>query len=221
MYNAVKSFCNANETVWNNIPAFVLVFALFNTKLAELNQFAETQYRSLLGVKAVKDLERQRTAALAHKIASALRVFAKETGNTSLLAHLDFRESGLYQGSSTKTIHYLNRVKDVAQQYALVLTTDFAISQEQIDELVQRIDQMQAIFGSTRDAVIIRGIATEQIKEMVAEISDLLKRELDLLVEFIKNDHHDFAVGYKLAREIVDIHGKKQKPRIDDVPPAV
>lgn len=220
MYKAVQSFCTSNETVWDSIPAFVAVYGQFNAKVAVLDQLIETQNRSTLGVKDVKDQEREQTAGLAHKIASALRVLAKETGNKSLLAHLHFRESDLYYGSSATTVQCLNRVKDAAVQYAATLIADFGIAQTQIDDLVQRVDQMQVTFGSTRNAIINRGKATGLIRERIAEIDDLLRRELDLLVEFIKNDHPDFALGYKLAREVVDIHGKKHKPGIDEVPPA-
>jgi len=96
------------------------------------------------------------------------------------------------------------------------LIADFGIAQTQIDDLVQRVDQMQVTFGSTRNAIINRGKATGLIRERIAEIDDLLRRELDLLVEFIKNDHPDFALGYKLAREVVDIHGKKHKAGKED-----
>ncbi len=216
MYKAVETFCASNEAVWDSIPTFVAVYVQFSDKVAVLDQLIETQDRSTLGVKDVKDQEREQTAGLAHKIASALRVLAKETANKSLLAHLHFRESALYQGSSASTIQCLNRVKDAAVQYAATLIADFGIAQTQIDDLVQRVDQMQVTFGSTRNAIINRGKATGQIRERIAEIDDLLRRELDLLVEFIKNDHPDFALGYKLAREVVDIHGKKHKAGKED-----
>ena len=220
MYKAVQSFCTSNETVWNSIPAFVTVYGQFNAKVTLLDQLIEAQDRSTLGVKDVKDQEREQTAGLALKIANALRVFGKEIGNKSLLAHLHFRESELYQGASATTIQCLKRVKDAAVQYSTVLIADFSISQSQLDDLVQRVDHIEAAFGSTRDAIVNRGKATELIRKTIAEIDDLLKRELDLLVEFIKDSAGDFAQGYKLARGVVDLHGKKHKTGDGDAPAA-
>jgi len=219
MYKAVQSFCITNETVWEGIPAFVAVFILLGAKIAELDLLIEAQIRSTLGVKDVKDNEREKTAALVHKIASVLRVMAKETANSSLLAHMDFRESDLYYSSSANTLQCMNQVKDAAVQYAVELIANFNISQAQIDDLVQQVDQMQLTFGYMRDAIVNRGKVLQLIKEKISEIDDLLKGELDLLVEFIKNDHHDFALGYKLARDVVNLHGKKHKPGIDEAPP--
>jgi len=219
MYRAVKKFCASNEAVWENLPAFVVAFVLFNSKLETLEQLILDQDHSLLGVKDVKDQKRKETADFVHRVASALRSIGKKTGDTSLQAHLDFPEWELYYGASAVTLKLMDRVKQAALDNAPLLITDYNISHAEIDDLVLRVNQLQADFGSTRDAIVSRGRTTQLIKELIAEIDEVLKWELDMVVEVIKHDQHEFAVGYKLAREVVDLNGKKHKSGTDELPP--
>lgn len=218
MYKAVESLCTANATVWNGVPAFATAFGNFTAKVAVLDQLVLNQDVGIVGVKDVKDQERTETADLTHKVASALRVLGKNTANKSLLALLRFPDSELYYSGSATTLKLMNRVKDAAVQHVAALA-DYGIPQTQVDDLVLRVNQLSVTFGSTRNAIVDRGKTTELINETVREIDALLKKELDLLVEVLKSDHHAFALSYQLAREIVDLHGKKHKP--GDETPAV
>lgn len=219
MYKAVESVCTVNEAVWNGVPAFAAAYGNFTAKVATLEQLELNQDVRSVGVKDVKDQEREAAADLAHTIASALRVLGKNAGNTSLLALLHFPDSDLYYRGSATTIKLMSRVKDAAVQHTASLA-DYGIAQAQIDELVMRVDQLSATFGSTRDAIVDRGKTTELITETIREIDALLKKELDLLVEVLKADHHDFALSYQKAREVVDLHGKKHKTGDGDAPAA-
>ncbi|MBI3239762.1 MAG: hypothetical protein HYZ43_13115 [Flavobacteriia bacterium] len=106
--------------------------------------------------------------------------------------------------------HSKSLVKDAAVQYAQELA-DYGILQTQIDELVIHVEQLKTIFGSTRDAIITRGKNTKLIKESIREIDSILKMSLDKLVKVLASDYHEFALAYELAREVVDLHGKKHK----------
>lgn len=218
MYRAVESLCTANAAVWNGVPAFVAAYGHFTTKLNALDQLVLNQDVRTVGVKDVKDQQREETADLTHKIASALRVLGKNTDDKSLLAMLHFPDSDLYYRGSATVLKLMNRVKDAAVQQAAALA-DYGIPQTQVDELVLRVNQLSVTFGTTRNAIVDRGKTTELINETIREIDTLLKKELDLLVEVLKADHHAFALSYQLAREIVDLHGKKHKP--GDETPAV
>ncbi|MES2556099.1 MAG: hypothetical protein V4604_08110 [Bacteroidota bacterium] len=211
MYKAVESLCTANATAWNGVPAFAAAFGNFTAKVAVLDQLVLNQDVSIVGVKDVKDQERGETADLAHKVASALRVLGKNTANKSLLALLHFPDSDLHYRGSATTLKLMSRVKDAAVQHAAVLV-DYGIAQWHIDDLVQRVDHLSLTFGTTRNAIVDRGKTTELITETIRDIDGLLKRELDLLVEVLKTDYHEFALSYQKAREIVDLHGKKHKP---------
>lgn len=169
MYKAVESFCTLNATVWNGVPAFVASYGSFTAKVAELDQLVLSQDVSTVGVKDVKDRQHEEAADLTHKIASALRVYGKNTDNTSLLALLHFPESELYYGGSASIVKRMTRVKEAALQHATALT-DYGIAQTDVDELVMRVDQLSVTFGSTRNAIVNRSQTTELINETIHEV---------------------------------------------------
>jgi len=219
MYKTVQSVCGSNEAVWNGVPAFVTAYDRFTTKVNELEQLVFVQGNGTVGVKKVKDKEREKTADLAHKIASALRVWAADSENTLLEEQLNFAHSDLYHKGSATTQHLLVRVRDAAIANAIDLIA-YGITQPHIDELVTQVEQLSIMFGSTRNAIVDRGKNTKLIEEVIHEIDLLLRSKIDHLVEVLKDEHHDFAISYGKAREVVDQHGKKHKPGNEELPKA-
>lgn len=217
MYKTVQSLCTANETIWSGVPAFVIANNELITKIQTLDQLLFAQSNGTLGVKTGKDIARQEAADLTHKIVSALRAFATATDNKVLEEQVHFMDSALYQGKHATALQYMRWVRDAAVQNVTVLA-DYGILQAEVDELVMRVDQLAVTIGNTRSAIVDRGKTTELINETVREIDVLLKKGLDLLVEVLKADHHEFALAYQKAREVVDLHGKKHKSGNEDTP---
>ena len=219
MYKTVQSLCVANETIWNSVPAFVIAHDELSAKIQVLDQLVFAQSNGILGVKIGKDKAREEAAALTHKIVSALRAFATATNNPALKERVGFKDSDLYLGKHATTLQYMGWVRDAALQNVAVLE-DYGIMQFEVDDLVMRIEQLAVTFGATRNAIVDRSKTTELIKETIHEIDALLKQELDLLVEVVAPDHHEFALSYHKARAVVDIHGKKHKSGNGDAPAA-
>jgi len=221
MYVTVRSVLASNQAVWSTIPACEPIYDLFCAKMEQLQQLAFDQEAAMLGVKKVKDKERRLTAKRARKIANALRIYAGATGNTALLEQVSFRDSDLDYSSSTSTLQLMGQVSEAAVAHAATLA-GYGISQQQIDEFEQMREHLVAAFASTRSAIVDRGKNTELITELIREINGILRNSLDKFVEILKEDHPEFAIAYRKAREIVDLPGKKNKkgtlPPLLDVP---
>ncbi len=217
MYKAVQSVCESNEAAWEAVPAFVNAYDHFTTKLSELDNLVSLQGNGTVGVKKVKDKDREKTAERAHKIASALRVWATNSGDVLLAERLHFTNSGLTHKGSTTALLLMGRIKEAAVEHATELYA-YGVTQAHIDELVERVDQLSDTFGSMRNAIVDRAKNTKLIEEVFHEIDLLLRTIIDQLVEVLEENNHDFAISYRKAREVVDLHGKRNKPGNEELP---
>jgi len=210
MFRIVQSVCASNQSAWNGLQPFVTAHTSFNDKLVLLDQLIYEQGKATVGIRKVKDEERLETGKRANKIANALRVYATTTGNTVLSEQLKFSLSDLTQRSNTEAMQLIGRVVEAASANPDVLA-GFVITQQDIDDLIQRHHYLVEAFGSVRGAIVNRTKNTSQIEGLIREITSLLKNTLDPMVELLHDDQPDFAKLYKNARNIVDYKGKKHK----------
>ena len=217
MYNAVETVLTSNSAVWNGIAGFQNAYDSFQGKLAALAQASYEQGTGTLGIKSVKDKERATVAKMALRIAGGLRVLAADTGNLGLKARVDFSKSELSYSSMPDTMQLLERLKEAAVAHTAELA-NYSITQADIDEYVAAFEQLSEAFGSVRNAIVTRKTHTELIREHLKAIDGILKNRLDQLMEVFEKDHPGFAKQYRIARLIVDLPGKKNKPGKDELP---
>ena len=208
MLHAVLTDCTSNAPLWTGVALFQTAFTSYSGKIQLLDQLILERSSIMTGVRKLKDKEREAIAQKAFAIASGLKVLAKVTGNTLLKEQMSISLSELRYDSSTDVLSHVGAITDAANLYATDLA-EAGIPQNQIDELSQLRDQFAEILGSTREALIKRSKNTRLTKALMKEIDDILKDNLDPLVEVLRASHPGFAISYTEARSIVDYQGKK------------
>lgn len=211
MYKSVEMVLASNSSIWTGIQAFTNAHDNFIAKLVELRQLSFEQDSELLGVKDVKDRERIETAEKAWRIAGSLRSLAYDSKDTVLKARMKFAASELRYSNVSVTLELLERVRTAATDHAPELV-ERGILQADIDDYVDSCDRLTTAFGTTRNAILNRKEQTKQITDHIREIDDLLKNNLDQLVEVQKKAHPKFVARYHSARMVIDHPGKKNNP---------
>jgi len=212
MFDTVETSCDAHESDWETVSAFGEIYGLYKSKVAEARLLAYQHTQSLIGVRAYKDEERERAIEKVEVIANALRSLGAVSGEVKLNEHLRFSHTALIQSNATRLIQYVDSILEEAAAHTSELPA-YGVSQEKLDEMMEIRDQLVVTLGTPRNAIVLRKTLTEAMDELVHEIDELLKNNLDPLVEVMKADFPKFSKLYKAARVVVDHKGKSNKPK--------
>ena len=210
MYIAVNAVFASHGTAWSSIPACEIAHTLFEAKLGVLTQLLYEQNAATLGVKDEKDKERKATVKRAKKLILALRIYAADSDDMLLRGKVKFPLSDLVYRGTVRTMQLLSQINEMAITHGADIIPH-GVTQQEIDEFTQMYLNMEAVFASTRNAIVNRGLSTDQIETQIREIDALLKDQLDKYAELLRDDYPEFAISYKIARGIVDLPGKKNK----------
>lgn len=213
MYKMVIDNLTENQQVWQSIPQFAQAVTLLNTRYAALKSEAEREEALLIGVKAQRDDEREKTAELALRIAGALMAYGDANNAIELVSRMRISKSQLVSREHNDTLILLDRILLHAEEHATALE-DFGIDPAEITECMTRRDALMSSIVAPRKAINKRKGALLNIQQTIKEIDRLLKRQIDKLVLVTKPGNEEFYNSYFNARVILD-HGKNSTNRSD------
>lgn len=202
MYQMVSDIVNDNQAVWSETPKFVTTFAAFSAKFESLKVLAEKERAYLLGVKDNRDAMREETAKKAYQISSALVAYATENSDIELIALMQITKAQLMNRSHADTVILIDRILLHAQENASELI-EFGITQQMIDQLQLRRDDLVVNILSPRKAILKRKETIGQISTVHKEMDLLLKNGLDKLVTVLRPENEEFYTSYFNSRMIM------------------
>lgn len=201
MIETVIEYCDKNAGVTSGIPAFAVVLGKVKAKKSEVNVLNET--RSSVGVTKDTNLVRQRMTALALKCGNATSAYAYSIRNHTLAGVVDVTEDDLNQMTKEDVHTACKRIHDAAQTH-IAEVVNWGITVGDVNNLEAAINLYKESMADPRLAIVSRGQATARIKSNVREVIDeLLKKQLDKMVNTLKIEHYNFWVGYRMARNII------------------
>ncbi len=94
------------------------------------------------------------------------------------------------------------------------------VTQANIDELDEALQTYQAAKARPRTAVVERMVQTETLPTLVRETNNILRDQIDKLVNLFRRTNPEFVAGYRSARVVVDRAASHAKPKaVDSQPP--
>lgn len=84
------------------------------------------------------------------------------------------------------------------------MTTEYGLTQEQVTDAENKMDNMLALNGQPREYRIKSSVATQELETLFDQADDLLNKRLDNLMKIFVNRDPNFYNGYLKARVIVD-----------------
>lgn len=208
MYQTVHTICTDHQADWTNLSAFGMAFAQFDTTLAGLEQAAYDQGITTIGVRAAKQQLCDDTLALSEIVANALRAYAASIQDVLLIQQFHFSKWTFYRGGGQHMLQLVDRVLATAHPRITELA-DFGIAPTQLDALTTLRTQLGIAVGAPRTAIVTRKMLTLTIGQLMREIDQLLRHQLDPLMGVVKPVSLPFYEKYRAARIIVDHRGKK------------
>lgn len=218
MYLAVQNVCNANNDIWNTMPAFVQAFTDFEALLGHIDTQRQIQEGKTTGITQNKQQEEDEMTQAAIEMAAAVYAYASRTGDNALRARVDYSPSSLRRSRDTALRDICQNIHDAASAIIADLA-DYGKTPADLDQLQQEINDYAAILANPREAIGTRATATARLVTLFREADDLLKNQLDKLMLTYQNTQATFHNKYKNARIIVDL-GKSGGNTENETPPS-
>jgi len=216
MYRAVRQVIQKNNSSWSGFEAFENGVTKFVQKVTELEQLTYQKSKALVGAKSQRDKKRAIFADKALIVANALFAYASNIEDEKLKAEVNYSPSTLKYTPNTRFLQMVEGI--IAKATELIIEIEpYGVDQAKLDELELAYLEMSEIANLPRQAIVTRKMITANIDELIVEIDNVLKEQLDRLIVSLKANEKDFVFKYEGARTIIDSPATRRKLNLDDV----
>lgn len=217
MYLATLVMLEKNRSIWQDIPAIVQLVDNITKQVGLLQKAVKKQTEKRKGIALDKSSSRQAMADQAILVGGMVKAYANAVENYQLEESVNYSNTSFTNGKDTLAKEQAEIIWDKASEYATQLA-DYGLTQADLDDLDNIIEEYADLISSPRIGITDRKESTGSIRQLITQIDNLLKKQLDLLLVRYKSTA--FYPTYQAARIIVDQRGKKRKPALtDDMPP--
>lgn len=206
MYLAVQAVTDSFEAAWIGLPAFANAFTQFKAELGGLDTVAALQEKATTGVTQDKQQAKEEAITRAIQVSSAVFAYASVTENSTLQALVNYSKTALAQSRDTLLIDKLQVIYEAANDNVADLA-NYGITAADITAFEASVNSYADQVQNPRVAIGDGAAATDRLVEMFDLLDDILKNQMDKLMEVLKATNDEFYVKYKKARIIVDLKG--------------
>ncbi len=214
MYRATEKHIEDNSEIIASTPAFQTAFNKFKARIAAISSTAQQKSAALTGIAADKKNSKQILCKLAADIAGVIYAYASATNNETLKQEMNLPVTTLLRTRDEALAPRCQNIHDRAQSNARALN-EYGIKPDQLTDLQTAIDNYSAETMKPRTAVSNRKTATANLAALFKETDDILKNQMDKLIELYRADHPDFVNTYFETRIIVDPPTRARKTEED------
>jgi len=216
MFKTVVGYLNEHNSVWTGRPPLAAAVQLFKDKIGEIDTAAQKQETPVSGATGDKAAARDELEEVLFIICEALGVLAHTSNDHDLRALVDVTPSSLDrfgdEDLSNRSTNVLARANAKMTELAALQVT-----QAHLDELNDALRAFQAAKAKPRTAVVERSVQTQSLSGLVREANDILRNQIDKLVNLFRRSNAEFVAGYRSARVVVDRVGRHA---VSETPPA-
>jgi hypothetical protein len=203
MLDAVKAYLDRNASIWSMIPIIGILVSQVNDFIVAITGHKDAQNAAQVFIHKNKKQQKLAAAEKADILNDTLEAYAGDAED----AELEYKAAKSYSDLNklrnddfktviTETIALLEeKLTDLA---------DYGVSEPQITDLKNSFNNFLVLNGQPRQYRISSVVATESLKEMFTQSSDLLTKKLDKVMKRFKNADPKFYKGYLAARVVVD-----------------
>lgn len=203
MIDTTLSYLDMETAKWTAIPKI----GQHKNSLANINLQIEQTHRDQLDSRVyVGKSKRQLKNVVAIKgdiLNDLLEAHALEEGNAPLASKMRDSYSDLFRMRDTDFIPKLKDIIQETESNKEVLTTDFGVTDEQIEDIQLSMDQFLEINGLPAIYRVTSARATKDLKTLLREADKALEL-LDKVMTVFKRSDASFYNGYKSARVIIN-----------------
>jgi hypothetical protein len=203
MFKTVDGYLDQKNSVWNGMAPFAAAVQQLKQKLTAIDAAAQKQETPLSGAAGDKAAARDELEDVLFLMCEALGVLAHTHNDHDLKALVDLSPTAIDRLNDEELGNRATNVSAKANAMKTELAT-MQVTQANIDELDEALQTYQAAKAKPRTAVVERSVQTESLSTLVRGTSNLLRDQIDRLVNLFKRTNPEFVAGYRSARVVVD-----------------
>lgn len=218
-YLAAEAVLKANPEIASvsGLPAKV---AMLSEKIAEINALAGTQTQPIEASTARRDQIFEAMAEMTLEIAGAVANVARDHAMHDLLQVVRVGRTAFRHLRRSHRIWIAQRVHDAALSVLDRLGV-YGVTAESLASFLARITAAAEGVHMPRTTVVAKKAATEHLVSLFQATDALLRDEIDRLVIRLRKVQPEFYAGYRSARRIVDVRGRRAGNGETTIPPVV
>lgn len=203
MHDNVDAYLDQHVSVWSGVPIINSVKTEFKAINNSILEVWSKQKAAQVFVGQNKALMKRTIAEKADILNDQVEIYAALSGNSALESKMSASMSDLLE---LRNEEFLQKVDDVVaetENNLEPLSTEYAVTQEQVDDLKGDIDTFRSINGLPRKYQIESVVHTQDLKELFTKANQLLIK-MDKLMKIFKKRNASFYKGYLASRTIID-----------------
>ncbi len=205
MMGSVIVYCEKNASATSGIAAFATGLAKLKARKKEIDELNVVESTPSTGVTMDVRVLRKRMCEQALRCANATLAYAHSVKNYELAESVDFTEERFRVMSKMKVTDMCELIKNATSAH-IGAVADWGITAGDVSDLESKISAYKQQGSRPRLAIISKSGANKKIKELIRDTLDnLLKNELDRMAGTLRYSNKEFWIGYKIAREIIDL----------------
>lgn len=202
MFKTTIGVLDENSAVWNSMAPLATAVTAFKDKVNAIDATAQKQ-ETPTGATQGKAETRDALEDTLFLMCEGLGVLAHTSKDQNLLALTDITRSGIDKLDSEALSNRAALVLAQATDRKTELAT-LQVTQANIDELDQALQRYNAAKAGPRQATATRVAQTESLSTLMREANDILRNQVDRMVNLFSRSHPQFVSSYQAARVIVD-----------------
>jgi hypothetical protein len=203
MYLAVKAVCDANNSVWQKLPAFADGYADFITHLNNIQRPPQSQKVATNGTAPDKAQAQQIMCQATVVVASAIRAHAVKTKNDVVAGAINFSISDLMHSADADLAKRCQSIHDLADT-GLDHLAVHGVTAAKLVILKTAIVDFKMIVENPRPVITLVKTAPSQLSDEFGAADKALNEGLDDLIEQFQFSNAKFVSDYQAAREITE-----------------
>ncbi len=202
-----------NSVIIANIPAIIVAHNLLKQYREDIEKALNIQVKIITGITKEKRTAKLALANIAVKVSKATAAYAHSINNELLFDEIYYSKSKLAQVADEILIAIAENIYATGTALASEIE-DFGIDSNCLLALKDATTNFKSKKVEPKVARDARKECTRKLDILFPLTMDLLKNELDKLVDVLADEHDTFKTLYKEARNIIDYNGPHQKPPV-------
>lgn len=203
MYRATETHIADNATIIAANPAFQTAFNKFKTNNVAISGTAQQKSGALTGIAVDKTNFRETLCQTAAKIAGYIYAYASANNNNTLKNEMNLPVTKIRRARDEELAPRCQNIHDRGVELLTELA-DFGVTAPILANLQTAITNYAAEIPKPRTALSGRKTVTANLAAIFRENDDILKNQMDKLIEIFREDNPDFVQTYESNRIIID-----------------
>lgn len=203
MFRTVSDWTAKQLEVLSTFPNFTETYEGLKELLVAIDRLAAEESADVSGATSAKAAARKTLEQLAIHCSRVLKAYATFSEDLRLFNAVDFTPSQLKYVSEQVLVSRAENILAEADD-APEAAAPYGLSTELVESLRTAKNAFADQRTKTRQAVVVRVDAGDQLSDAIDEADDLLKEKLDVLMELVEINYPALYNQYLAARVIVD-----------------